>query len=234
MPIYILVSSFLIQKCWGPAVSFDTSFSLEKKKPVFPIKHRGIFKLTVFSWLYQRLLIKDPFLCLLLFHLVLILTQQVLFNFILCSQNNITPSKKGHMKYKFSQFFYEGKYFVHFFPSVTGFATLEMMENIACTYYFEYHFFPTFGGILSNKTVISTSFLPTYSLYLFEAESQPVLIWIEELNVLWYFLFPEFTIQNWLISSIFVLHRPRISHLVNINSLWLDNYTLQVVLIMVL
>lgn len=63
MSIYILLSSFLIQKCWGPAVSFDTSFSLEKKKkkPVFQIKHRGIFKLTVFSWPYQRLLIKDPF-----------------------------------------------------------------------------------------------------------------------------------------------------------------------------
>lgn len=58
-----------------------------------------------------------------------------------------------------------------FFPPLTVFTTLEMMENIVWTYYFEYHFFPTFGGILSNKTVISKSFLPTYSLYLFEAES---------------------------------------------------------------
>lgn len=84
---------------------------------------------------------------------------------MLWSQNNIITLKKKHIKHKFPHCFYKGKYFVLFFPPLAGFSTLEMETHL------EYHFSPTFGEILSNKTVISVSLLPTYSLYLFEAES---------------------------------------------------------------
>lgn len=68
-------SSFLIQTFKGFAVSFDTRFSPKKNKSCFPDETRqGIFQLTAFPWFYKRLLIRYPFLPLLFFHFLLIIS----------------------------------------------------------------------------------------------------------------------------------------------------------------
>lgn len=68
-------SSSLIQKFKGFAVSFDTRFSSKKNKSCFPDETRqGIFQLTAFPWFYKRLLIRYPFLPLLFFHFLLIIS----------------------------------------------------------------------------------------------------------------------------------------------------------------
>lgn len=110
---------------------------------------------------------------------------------------------------------------------------LEVMENIACPYYSEYHFFTHFWRCIFQQNHYFHIFL-TKLLIIFNWRwklSCTGLNWKMKHIMIF---FAEFNIRIWLISSILVLHRPRISHLVNITSLWLHNCTSQGELITVL